>query len=184
MLSGLKFDTFLGYSITRPTAAYLVDLCQHERVNQVWELGSGISTLIFNRLVKAGTIAQVTAVEHDRDYWQQTERALVQEGKSSRTQLLHRPLVNHWYDLNPRDIEAPIDLLLIDGPPGKVCPKSRQPALNFFYNYLAAGAYILLDDYYRQEEKEILQFWIQKYGLTLEAILPVGLVSAIAVCRR
>ena len=45
------------------------------------------------------------------------------------------------------------DLLIIDGPPGSLCPLSRAPAFDFFRDRLSKQCVILLDDGHRDDER-------------------------------
>jgi hypothetical protein len=96
---------------------------------------------------------------------------LKMHGLSNLATVVYAPLVEHtidgekflWYD--PRALEGieSADLLVVDGPPGRVCPLARYPALPKLAPKLAANAAILLDDGDRSSEQEIVQRWCAKY---------------------
>jgi hypothetical protein len=58
----------------------------------------------------------------------------------------------------------PIDLLLVDGPPGAGGPRARYPAVPLLAPHLAPGCAILLDDGDRADEREIAETWARELG--------------------
>jgi hypothetical protein len=52
-----------------------------------------------------------------------------------------------------------VDLVLVDGPPGALHPRSREPALEKLLPFLSDDAAVILDDANRPEEKAIVRRW-------------------------
>lgn len=63
---------------------------------------------------------------------------------------------------------AEVDLLLVDGPPGRTSKHARYPAVPALRDRLRPGATFMLDDCHRREEKETLHRWLAEVpGLSL-----------------
>jgi hypothetical protein len=82
--------------------------------------------------------------------------------------VLHCPLVDvsffeqpgRFYDLSSLDPELRFDVVIIDGPPAQTCKLARLPSLAAIAPQLApTGFHILLDDYERPEEQQIVEIW-------------------------
>jgi hypothetical protein len=59
--------------------------------------------------------------------------------------------------------EQPIDILVVDGPPGESGAFARRPALEFFLPYLQIDSLIFLHDTKRNDERQIAQEWAKKF---------------------
>jgi predicted O-methyltransferase YrrM len=158
-----------GFEITGELAAYLFHLVRRHRPKVVMELGSGSSTLILAGSLRATGGGRLITVEHDPKHRVRTERLLEQTELSSWVELIEAPLKEQafgahklqWYDLGRRldSLPHPIDLLFVDGPPGKVQPLSRYPALPVLLPYLAPDAHIVIDDGVRADEMHMVELW-------------------------
>ena len=56
-----------------------------------------------------------------------------------------------------------IDMLVIDGPPVSVGPLARYPVGPNLFPRLSAGATVFLDDTEREDEKRIVERWMQEF---------------------
>ena len=96
---------------------------------------------------------------------------LALHGLENRVELVHAPLVDNivgketfqWYDIQSLDINTPIDLLIVDGPPYWVGAMARYPAVPLFYEKFGKDAVVVLDDGYREDEKIIAERWNKEY---------------------
>ncbi|UCG39197.1 MAG: class I SAM-dependent methyltransferase, partial [bacterium] len=122
-------------------------------------------------LRKAGG-GRVLSLEHDEVYATRTSENLALYGLGDFTRVIHSPLeeisigkASHlWYDLSVLEEGLPrIDMLIIDGPPGKTQPQARYPALPLLADRLHEEAVILLDDGKRHDEKLIVQRWSEDH---------------------
>jgi hypothetical protein len=68
-----------------------------------------------------------------------------------------------WYDTAKIADLTRIDLLLIDGPPSNLQKHARYPAFPILEDRLNKQATIILDDYDRIEDKEIVELWMKEY---------------------
>jgi predicted O-methyltransferase YrrM len=136
------------------------------------EASSGTSTLMIACAMERKGTGRVIALEHDELYAGRTRALLEQHGLQHRAAVVHAPLVEHrtdkgvllWYDLSKAAITAPIDLLVVDGPPEEVHALARYPALPLLHRSLAKGARVILDDGARADERVIAQRWKSEYG--------------------
>ncbi len=149
-------------------AAVLVGLLRERRPRRVVELGSGVSTLIVAYVLREIGGGQVLSLEHDPHYARLTRDLLCRHAVADFAQVIDAPLVDvtlgrhrhRWYD--PRAlaaIDAPVDLLLVDGPPRRTQPLARYPALPLLVDRLSAQALIVVDDSRRSDEREMLRRW-------------------------
>ncbi|QBY03542.1 hypothetical protein E2K93_03730 [Thalassotalea sp. HSM 43] len=119
---------------------------------------------------------KVVTFEHNKKYFDKTSKSLVNSNFDDVVELVHAPLVDYkvgeknylYYScesmlqqikqiFNGRTAKI---LILIDGPPATTGPLARFPAIPMILNNLANHQLdIVLDDYNRQEEKEIVDGW-------------------------
>lgn len=153
-----------GWAVSPDFMLLLLSLVQEQRPATVVELGSGASTVWAALLLREqGLNTRIVAVDHDLTYGEITRERLATLGLDKLVELRHAPLVEleldgetyPWYDRSAfLDVES-CDLLVVDGPPGKLRPRSRYPALPVLGDRMQPGAQVLLDDYRRSEEREI-----------------------------
>ena len=121
---------------------------------------------------------RIVTFEHNKKYFDKTLAELKHRQLDCLVDLVHAPLVetkveneNYLYyscenklaQLATIYAERTAKILvLIDGPPGATGPLARLPAIPMLINYLGKHQIdIVLDDYNRQEEKEIASVWKQ-----------------------
>lgn len=121
--------------------------------------------------------ARIVTFEHNSLYHGKTTQALKDNGVDHLVDLVHAPLVDYqykdssqylYYSCNEKLQElakifkgrkANI-LVLVDGPPGATNKNARFPALPHLINNLPEHSFtIIMDDYNRAEEKEIVGIW-------------------------
>ena len=174
----------------RPSAmvAVLDEIATFGR-SQIVECGGGLSTVYIGRLLRerGGTL---TTVEHDSEWVASLRRQLAADGLTDTVDVVHAPLessddlaTSPWY--STRRIGAlgltSIDMLIVDGPIATPRhPHIRQPALPYFYDRLAAGSLVVLDDALRRGEREIAARWSTEFEITMKIR---ALDGAIAVGR-
>ena len=144
----------------------------HAPVTLAVEASSGTSTLMIAYAMERKGSGHVIALEHDALYAGRTSALLEMHGLTHRATVVHAPLVNQrvgsdemvWYDLSKAHIEAPIDLLVVDGPPEEVGPLARFPAVPLLRGKFAPGARVILDDGDRADERAIAERWKKDHG--------------------
>jgi predicted O-methyltransferase YrrM len=177
-LTALYMDTGakVGFPSTRSWVAspdllhFLFQVSRKPEFERVMECGSGLSTVILAYGLKAKGSGRVIALEHLPEYASQTEALLNEHGLEDWAEVRLAPLEERdvadapwlWYCTRavPND---PIDLLLVDGPPGSTGSLARYPALPILYENLSPGAMVILDDHNRPDEAEIARRWLKEF---------------------
>lgn len=147
------------------------------------EVGSGASTLVIADALAQNGRGKLVSLEHSSEYASKTLSFLESEDLESYVELrvddlkpwphAHMTSANEspspkWYSADLiADLEG-VNLLWVDGPPGKVCKYSRYPALPALKNKLAPGAEVWMDDTVREEEQEICRRWADEFGFEVE----------------
>lgn len=197
-----------NWPISPDFSFYLAELLEGNRYDLIVEFGSGQSTVLMARILKKLTSRTpknkkksmlLVSFDHLEQYCQKTLQQLQQADLYDLVQLHHAPLVD-WQGTdgakqpyyNCQEILAQLAsqypeknnlcmLVVIDGPPGSTCKHARYPAGPFILEYFK-GAQIdfLVDDYIREDEKEVVQRWkddisaTQLSYITRERILEKG----------
>lgn len=141
------------------------------RPRLVFEASSGLSTLVAAHCVKRVGVGQVVSLEHDAKYEAVTRELIALHGLEDVACIVLAPLKEFelggekwlWYDLSQCKLDAPIDLFIVDGPPGATQPLARYPALPLLYDHLAEDSVIMLDDGDRSDEKAIAARWTAEF---------------------
>ena len=148
----------------------LLDLIDQMQPRLVVELGSGVSTIVMGyALARIG--GRAIALEHLPEFRAQTIREIAKHGLGLTCQVIAAPLRVHridgtdwrWYDLANFEPGVPIDLLLVDGPPGATQREARYPALPLLRSHLADHAVVVLDDCGRPDERSIVERWSRAF---------------------
>lgn len=152
---------------------FLLALARHvmmHRPRVVFECSSGSSTLVLARCLELlGDGGRVVSLEHEASYAAATRALLERHGVAAHATILEAPLkpvdglgdhATPWYSVEdeagwPRDIE----MVVVDGPPGRAGPRSRFPALPMLHAHLARGCSIFLDDADRDDERWAIGQW-------------------------
>ena len=168
-----------GFEITGEEAAYFFHLIRRQRPKLMMELGSGSSTVLFAAALRANGSGRLISVEHDAAHAKHTAALLAQAGLSERAELVLAPLSDlalhgrtfQWYDLGSLlgTLSEKVDLLFVDGPPGKVQSLSRFPALPMLAPHLSPRAMVIVDDGAREDEVEMVKLWRDLEGVGFEA---------------
>jgi predicted O-methyltransferase YrrM len=131
-------------------------------------------------LARTDVLPRIVAFEHKREYYEKTRADLEEAGLSDFVELVYSPL---------RDYKAPSGaqylyyaceevlsslsnrlgdngsrvLVFVDGPPANTGKHARYPALPLLLDQLVGvGLDVLMDDYIRDDESEIIQMWVQE----------------------
>jgi predicted O-methyltransferase YrrM len=146
-----------------------------ERPKVVVECGSGASTMWIGRALRRVGEGRLISLENSADWVAIVTGLLHYEGLSS-VEVRHAPMepirvAGHeqpWYSASAlADVEK-IDLLLVDGPPGRTSKLARYPAVPALRDKLRSGATVMLDDCHRRDEKETLRKWLAEVpGMSL-----------------
>lgn len=185
LTKGVVVPEMHGWPVSPDFALMLITMLEGGDYDLVIEFGSGTSTVLMattlNRNSKRregrARVVQV-AFEHLDRYHAQTERQLAAAGLSDAVELQLAPLVPYravngksysYYDCRPalatlaQTVAPPSKLrilVLVDGPPAATGEHARYPALSAVLEHFDGAHFdIVLDDYVRDDEKQIVQLW-------------------------
>lgn len=142
------------------------------RPSVIVECGSGTSTVWLGDYLGRQGHGNVISLEHDLHYASETREALAAASLSQIATVRDAPLSSYdiggetfqWYAVDPSSFgEKSIQLLLVDGPPGKSSRLARYPAIPLLAGALANGARIVLDDAARPAEQEVARRWLEEF---------------------
>lgn len=171
-----------GWPVSPDFLLYLHTWIRRHRPLVVVETGSGASTLVIADALRQNGVGKLFSFEHLRKYADQTLEMLRNENLSAWADIRlgalepwHGDHLNskeskkpsRWYPVTLKGINN-VELLVVDGPPGSICPFSRYPALPAFADVLAPHAEVWMDDTNRKEEQVICEHWAKKHSLKLE----------------
>lgn len=174
-----------GWPISPDIALHLINLIQRNEYDLIIEFGSGSLTAIIarsllyleERLGSTGKVCEQISFEHIEDYRDATLNTLRQSGINEASIVALTPLCPYtapdgntysYYDcssllsemLRLSGARTNNVLAVVDGPPGVTGKHARYPALPILLSKLRGVTIdILLDDYDRQDEKEIVEKW-------------------------
>lgn len=147
-----------------------------EPPNLVVEASSGTSTLVIAYALRRLGKGHVIALEHDASYAEQTRNHVIRHGLEGWATVVHAPLVMQqvegkpmqWYDIRGVEFPAPIDLLVVDGPPDTVQPMARYPAVPMLRSRFGQSTRVFLDDGSREDERRTAERWAELFHGTKE----------------
>ena len=166
-----------GWSASPDILNQLCRLILTRRPNLVFEVGSGVSTLITahclrrvgkGRVVFAGPRSQIrgdhaSAPGRSRSERHRDDRRCPIEGTDAR-----RPAVDVVHDVDRIPPTPSIDFMFIDGPPVQTQPLARYPAIPVLAPRLAADCVVVLDDGARPDEHSIVDRSTREFGMASE----------------
>lgn len=167
-LSGWAADPLLLHNAVR--------LLLETRPRLVVECGSGSSTIVLARCLRALGRGRILSLEHDASYARQTDELLRAHGLSEVATVVTAPLADRelngsrarWYGPQYEPLlRDQVDVLLVDGPPGNTAPRARYPAVPLLLRHLAPECWVLMDDGDRPDERAIAHVWRDELGATL-----------------
>lgn len=163
-----------GWAVDPTLADEVVRTLCRRRPELVVECGSGWTTVLMAACLEELEKGRVVALEHEERFARKTRELLKAAGSSDHGKVRLAPLTEQdvngaerlWYDASVvRSIAGPIDLLLVDGPPGRLGPEIRYPAVPALRDRLAKECVVFLDDGYRDGEARIARAWGRELGV-------------------
>ena len=161
-----------AWAISPDFALILVSVIREHKPRVIVELGSGVSTIICGYVLESLGAGQLVSLEHVPGFAEITSRAVQLHELSAIARIIHAPLRDlelpagtwQWYDsecLNGIEPHS-IDLVIVDGPPGRIQPLARYPAVPALHRWIRPGALILVDDAKRSDEKKMVGHWLRE----------------------
>ena len=172
----LNLDT--GWSIGETAfEGIATTLLQMSPVEKILEFGSGPSSI---RLAMAFSEAQVLSVEGDWRNYAETMNLMQTFWNKRNLSIKYRPITLESYgdaefltyeDGMFWDGQEEIDCVIIDGPPVYTL-RGREACLYQVYDQIKIGGLVILDDFRRPFEKQIVENWLSVYpgSFTVEII--------------
>lgn len=172
-----------GWAISPDFGSLLISLLEDGGYDAIIEFGSGVSTLIIAKFVDKITVKNPDAAplcnsfEHLERFLNETQKLLDRAELRHNVELHHAPLEpftdsdgeqypyyqcqDSLLNLRNKLPETPKLFVLVDGPPAGTGPHARYPAFPLLMEIFSGSAHfdILLDDYIRTEEREIVKMW-------------------------
>jgi predicted O-methyltransferase YrrM len=161
-----------GWAVSPDFAQVVCTLIKEHKPKLVLELGSGASTLVAGYSLEEVGQGRIISLDHDQRYATLSSSAIRQHHLQDTAAVVYAPLKEVvlgekswlWYDLEQVQHVEPIDMLIIDGPPGITQKLARYPALPILFRLLSNDAVILLDDAFRRDEKETVKRWLREFA--------------------
>lgn len=173
-----KLPLLLGnWAISAHFLEHLVREIYLRKPNLIVECGSGTSTLVSAACLKDIGKGKIISFDHEDYYALKTRNLLKVEGLENIASVITAPIkeINiadrnwKWYGAEiDKIISEKIDILVVDGPPGKLQPLSRYPAVLVLKEYLADDILIMLDDGNREDEEKIAKAWAEEINAKAE----------------
>lgn len=186
-----------GWPVSPDFACYLIKLLEENDYDLILEFGSGTSTILvakalakLKRQHQGKTAATQVAFEHLEKYHAQTLADLEKGGLDQSVHLILAPLkpylvpngnTHSYYTCHDKLAELAASLptaqikilMIVDGPPACTGRHARYPCLPAVLEYFKGGRIdLLLDDYNRNDEKEVGAFWqidLEQSGYLVES---------------
>ena len=164
-----------GWPISPEAALTLTRLIAREQPELIIETGSGSSTVLAAMRLAANGHGRIIALENDAGYARKTRQMLLERGLDKVATVIDAPLINYrvdgddylWYELAELSFDEPIDLVLVDGPPGNTNELARYPAVPLLIDYMSTDATVLADDAGRVDEQRMVEKWCVEEDLVL-----------------
>jgi hypothetical protein len=165
-----------SWMITADYAHALLQLILAKKDGDVLDVGSGISTLIAGYAVEKRGNGKVISIEHEEQYFKHTQALVKLHNLENFVEVHYCPIVKHeikgqswrWYDISKVKSFSNVQVISVDGPPGKLQKLSRYPVLPLLHASLPKNIAVLLDDGARDDEQQTAERWKQEFGLTVE----------------
>jgi predicted O-methyltransferase YrrM len=169
----LPLPRMRGWAASPDYLKELAEIVLATRPTLVVEASSGVSTLVTAYCLRRLGRGKVLSLEHDPKFAAATRATLALHDLQEIATVVDAPLATvtlggtawRWYDMAGLTIDEPIDILIVDGPPGTTQPLARYPAVPVFHGRMHDGSIILADDVKREDEKQMISMWAREFGL-------------------
>ena len=154
-----------SWSIGEEAFSFLLEELRSLPVENLIEFGSGVSSI---RLALQFPQAVIVSIESDPTFYRNMIESLDRyvPGHSLKLELRELCWQRHGLGLyqsyRPGPFFAPVDAVIIDGPPGWT-GRGREACLYQAFRFLRTRGRVYLDDYDRPEEQQIVRNWMASY---------------------
>ncbi|MDF5757478.1 class I SAM-dependent methyltransferase [Spongiactinospora sp. TRM90649] len=156
-----------GWAASPDVLRLLVERIAAERPKLVIECGSGSSSVWLGYAMERFGGGRIVALEHEERFARASRDLVTAHGLESVVEVRHAPLTDwqghQWYDPAAFDDLGDAGLVFVDGPPGNLGPGARYPAVPLLLPHCAPGAWLVLDDTVREDERDVAERWLREY---------------------
>jgi predicted O-methyltransferase YrrM len=166
-----------GWAASPDFLKEIAQLVLERRPDTVFELGSGVSSLVIAHCLRRNGKGRLISLEHELKYANATRNSLSLHDLQDTATVVYAPLVDHeirgaawpWYETDHLRIDQSIDLLLVDGPPRLRNSLARYPALPLLREYLRPDSIAIVDDGAKRDQKKVVELWLEEFpGMTYD----------------
>ena len=189
----LPISSSRGWATSPDLLCVIVKNIISHKPRYIMEIGSGVSSQILGCCLRDINLkCKIISLDNSKKYAKITSDEIEIAGLSDYVKVEYTPMQNYeinnvtyeWYDIKKINI-PPIDMLLIDGPIGKLKHKARYPAVPILLKYLSEDCVIILDDFGRNDEQVIVKDWLKENkGLSLISELNTEKGTAILKMKK
>ena len=150
---------------------YLLEVLLSARKSKgiILECGSGLSSILISIVIE-GTETKLISLEH-QETWGNRVKHIIDKHKLSNVTIAICPIIKYekfdWYDVKSIKFEDSIDMVVCDGPPSNT-RGARVGLMPLMNKHLAKNAIILMDDYARDTEKDVIMEWKKTYNFSIK----------------
>jgi predicted O-methyltransferase YrrM len=153
---------------------FLLELFREIKIRKpatIVECSSGASTLVAARACQLNGAGHVYSLENASEFAMRTRRMIENAGLQSWATVIDAPLKRYtlqdrhydWYSIDQLRIDT-IDMLVVDGPLGRLNEQARYPAAPLLFSRLSERAIVLVDDADRPDERAIVERWSHEFA--------------------
>jgi hypothetical protein len=170
---GVHLPTMRNHAGSPDFLNLIVEMLARYRPKVIVEASSGISSIVISEwLLQNAPDSKHYALEDELKYAELTHARI----RNPNSRILHAPIREYtidgeswkYYDLEKLAEVDQIDLIIVDGPPWRLQPLARYPALPLLRDKLADKYVVILDDAIREEEQKIAARWKKELPLHVE----------------
>ena len=160
----------------------LLNVVKHvlrQKPELIVECGGGTSTIWLAYALKKNGKGKIVSIDHLEEFSELGKATVEQHGLGDYVDFCYAALEDIeiderkclWYSepsvtavLDNQECNSGIDLLIVDGPPGKIGHMARYPALPVLQGRLSPNAVVIVDDAVRKDERQMMDCWIEEFG--------------------
>ena len=158
---------FREWSVSPDFALLAVQAVLANAPRTIVECGSGTSSVVLGLALQRLGGGNVISLEHDKEHADRTNALLERHRLGDFVKVVWAQMTQQtinekewlWYDLTQLKLDAPIDMIVVDGPPESYGTHPRYPTLPLLGKLARRGALVLVDDGSRRQEQETIAMW-------------------------
>lgn len=173
---GEKYFPLTGYVLSPLLVQKLLNEISLNGVKNILEFGSGFSSIVVcNFILKHNLDVQFTTVDNDANYLEYV-KSHITNASDTRLKFVAAPIetknefhgANQWYAISAIGDclrGKPFDLILVDGPYGKLQKNVRHGFLDACKEVYNERTIFYIDDSHRPDERAIVNYLVENYQM-------------------